>query len=267
MIVHGHGFLNKLINKLPVELHIPGYNFCGPGTKLAKRLARGDRGINALDDACMAHDIIYAQNRENLSVRHEADKVLAKKAVERITAKDSDLGEKAAAIAVAGVMKVKRKLGMGLKTMNCKTVRVGMKKKKKMGVKTSFNKIIKNIKSEAKRTGSIKSTLKAARIAVKEAGGKRCIKLPRIIKAPANKVGGFLPAFLLPIFAGLSATGVLAGGAAGIAKTINDAKAARRQLDESKRHNLKMESISVGKGLHLKPWGGGGLKLHINSKN
>jgi hypothetical protein len=37
-VKRGSGFLNTLINKLPIELHIPGYNFCGPGTKLEKSL-------------------------------------------------------------------------------------------------------------------------------------------------------------------------------------------------------------------------------------
>jgi hypothetical protein len=44
----GRGILNSVINKLPVELHIPGYNYCGPGTKLSKRLSRGDKGVNDL---------------------------------------------------------------------------------------------------------------------------------------------------------------------------------------------------------------------------
>ena len=26
------------------ELHIPGYNFCGPGTKIGTRIFRGDKG-------------------------------------------------------------------------------------------------------------------------------------------------------------------------------------------------------------------------------
>ena len=30
--------INKSIDLLPVELHIPGYQYCGPGTKLSKRL-------------------------------------------------------------------------------------------------------------------------------------------------------------------------------------------------------------------------------------
>lgn len=95
---------------------------------------------------------------------------------------------------------------------------------------------------------------------------RKHIKLPRVLPIPEHKLGGFLPAFLLPIFAGLSATGALAGGVAGIAKTINDAKAANRQLEESKRHNKKMESVCLGKRLYLKPWGNG-LKLQLNSKN
>jgi len=40
------GFLNHAINELSFELHIPGYQFCGPETYLEKRLTRGDRGIN-----------------------------------------------------------------------------------------------------------------------------------------------------------------------------------------------------------------------------
>lgn len=81
MIVHkrrqkkGSGILNKLINKLPVELHLPGYQYCGPGTKLQKRLARGDPGINQLDTACKEHDIAYSQNLDNIQARHATDKV------------------------------------------------------------------------------------------------------------------------------------------------------------------------------------------------
>lgn len=79
----------------------------------------------------------------------------------------------------------------------------------------------------------------------------RVIKIPgRVIKIP--KVGGVLP--LIPIFAALSAMGSLGGAAAGVAKAVNDAKAARKQLDESNRHNRTMEAIAMGKGLFLKPY-------------
>ena len=32
----GKGVLNKVINNLPVELHISGYQYFGPGTKFKK---------------------------------------------------------------------------------------------------------------------------------------------------------------------------------------------------------------------------------------
>lgn len=108
----GRGVVNKLINKLPIELHIPGYQFCGPGTKLEKRLIKGQTGINPLDQACREHDIAYSQET-NLQKRHEADKVLITKAVNRLKASDSSLGEKATALAVSGIMKGKVKMGMG----------------------------------------------------------------------------------------------------------------------------------------------------------
>ncbi|KAJ8912165.1 hypothetical protein NQ315_006130 [Exocentrus adspersus] len=124
----GSGILDSIINNLPVELHIPGYRFCGPGTKLAKRLSRGDMGINGLDEACKEHDIAYSREK-NLEQRHKADQNL-----------------------------------------------------------------------------------------------------------------------------GLSALGALGGGAAGIAKAVNDAKDAKQKLEESKRHNVAMEQIAMGKGLYMKPY-------------
>lgn len=99
---------------MPFELHIPSYNYCGPGTKLSKRLARGDPGINPLDEACKDHDIAYSRSKD-ISSRHEADKVLAEKAYNRFKANDSSVGEKIAALGVAGAMKAKTKLGMGLR--------------------------------------------------------------------------------------------------------------------------------------------------------
>ncbi|KAE9543755.1 hypothetical protein AGLY_002151 [Aphis glycines] len=56
-------FVNSLINSLRVEAHVSGYQFCGPGTKLKKRLDRGDKGINPLDVACRDHDIVYERKK------------------------------------------------------------------------------------------------------------------------------------------------------------------------------------------------------------
>lgn len=107
----GSGLFNKIIDKLPVELHIPGYNYCGPGTKLSKRLAKGDVGVNALDEACKRHDVAYAAS-EDLADRHRADEELAS-AARKILLSNTGLSERVAAAGVTGAMKAKVKLGMG----------------------------------------------------------------------------------------------------------------------------------------------------------
>ncbi|KMQ82645.1 hypothetical protein RF55_22283, partial [Lasius niger] len=62
---------------------------------------------------------------------------------------------------------------------------------------------------------------------------------------PAAKRGGLLP--ILPM---LGALGSLIGGAAGVAKMVNDGKAAQHQMQEMLRHNRAME----GHGLYLAPY-------------
>ena len=136
----GGSLLNRAINALPFELHIPGYQFCGPGTRLTKRLARGDVGINPMDAACREHDIAYSQSND-LTDRHAADKVLAKEARKRVTARDSALSERAAAAAVWAAMKAKTKIGMGMKS----------KKKTTTGKKTTKKRILPT----AKRGGAL----------------------------------------------------------------------------------------------------------------
>ncbi|KAK9754691.1 Phospholipase A2-like domain [Popillia japonica] len=114
----GSGLINSAINALPFELHIPGgYRYCGPGRKLRKRLVRGDKPINKLGAACMQHDVVYSQEKD-LSKGHEADRILGNDATDRIKSSDASIGEKAAAVGVAGIMKAKVKLGMGLKGDN-----------------------------------------------------------------------------------------------------------------------------------------------------
>jgi len=103
-----------------------------------------------------------------------------------------------------------------------------------------------------KRSNPIPAALEAARHAVRLAGGSGCINKPRILPAP--KIGGALPALLIPIMAALGAAGSVAGGAAGIAKAVNDAKAAKRALEGSERHNMTMEAVAIGKGLYFKPY-------------
>lgn len=67
------------------------------------------------------------------------------------------------------------------------------------------------------------------------------------IREKEEREGGFLP--LIPlILGGLSAAGALAGGAAGVAKTVLDKKANDAELAEKERHNKEMEK-AVGRGL------------------
>lgn len=241
--VVGKGLVNSLINKLPVELHLPGYQFCGPGTKLAKRLSRGDRGINKLDSFCREHDIAYSQNK-SLEERHKADRELENRAWERVKSDDAKFGEKAAAWLVTNTMKAKRKLGMGVKPVSFKRDIV---KKVERSLKKALTSSQLNDKKYLKSASL--AALKAARVAVKKAGGKKNVKVPRIIPVP--KTGGFLP--LLPLLGALGALGSVAGGAGAVAKTIIDAKDAKKRLEEQKRHNRAMEAIGKeGSGLYLR---------------
>ncbi|CAH2004924.1 unnamed protein product [Acanthoscelides obtectus] len=67
----GGGFVDTLIDKLPFEVHLPSYQFCGPGTRLQKRLALGQKGNNKLDAACLQYDIAY--QKSDFTARHVAD--------------------------------------------------------------------------------------------------------------------------------------------------------------------------------------------------
>lgn len=237
----GRGVVNNLINKLPIELHLPGYQFCGPGTKLEKRLTRGDQGINLLDKACREHDITYSQSTD-IQKRHTADQILAEKAWQRVKSKDSDIKERANAWFVTNAMKAKVKFGLGMKNILTKS------KKKKRSIKKKK----KSIKKDKKIfSSSVKSALKILKKekpvnfddAIKIAKNvihtnfktkkKSNVSVPRVIRVP--KVGGFLP--LIPVLTALSALGGLATGGSAIVKAVNAIKNGKEQLAEATRHN------------------------------
>lgn len=131
------------------------------------------------------------------------------------------------------------------------------------GLKKTFNNIVSHTKKHIRKLKPKckKMLTEMAYTAARELASDLPIKTPRVIPIP--KTGGFLP--LIPIFAGLSATGSLAGGIAGITKAINDYKSAKKQLAEFKRHNMNMEALCIGKGLHLKPYKNG-LGIYITKK-
>lgn len=231
----------SFLTKLPFELHIPGYQYCGPSTKLKERLARGDPGRNPLDKLCKDHDIAYSQSTST-SDRHNADRILADKAWERAKAKDASVGEKIAAWGVTNAMKTKVKLGFGIKKRVKKSIQ--------------FSKVVSAARRSMGKDGDIRKALNSARFVKKG----HVVRVPAVI--PLKK-GGFLP--LIPLFAALSAVGSLMGGAAGVATAVNKAKAAEKQLEEQKRHNEAVEPKKIGNGLYLRPYKGGfGLYLPKN---
>lgn len=264
-------------------MHLPGgYQYCGPGTKLDKRLKRNDPGINELDRACKEHDIAYS-NSNDIDERNRADKILAEKAWKRVKSKDSGVGEKMAALGVTGIMKTKSKLGMGLKpyVVGCSK---NKKKKKKNKLEVPVSKVLKKAKDAAanqiknKKPTTVpdaaKLAVQAAKVAIKNHKFPRAdieSSLPRIIPVP-NKIGGALP--LIPIFAGLSALGALMGGSASVANAAISASNAKKNFNEAQRHNQTMQAIALGNntktgfGLFLVPHRKGyGLFLSPHSKN
>ncbi len=69
-------------------------NFCGPGTDIIKRVNRGDRGVNQIDNACEKHDLLYhfAKTPEDLrradnEMIREVDNVTDAGAVQKALAK------------------------------------------------------------------------------------------------------------------------------------------------------------------------------------
>lgn len=268
----GRGILNNTIDKLPFEMHLPGYQFCGPGTKLKERLNAGQKGINELDQACRIHDIAY-DNSANLKNREIADNLLTEKAWKRAKSKNASFGEKLAALTVTGLMKTKSAIGAGMQTRKKikKTKKKKTKKKKNSTAKigrllhtaVKSAKIALNKENPKTMSDAVRVAIQAAKSSMENnpltsPSPKNIYNIQRVIPVP--KIGGVLP--LIPIFAGLSAIGALAGGSAAVANAIVTANNAKQQLKETERHNQMMEAIALGRnrrgdGVFLKPYRSG----------
>ena len=78
--VRGGSMMNKIINKLPFEMHLPGHNFTGPGTNLKKRLnldltpKEWSKPVNRVDDAAYRHDVCYLMNKDTQTRNNVCDK-------------------------------------------------------------------------------------------------------------------------------------------------------------------------------------------------
>jgi len=114
----GSGLANAVINNLPVEMHLPGHNFTGPGTKLNKRLnADGtpkawSKPINRVDEAAYHHDVCYANNPDTKTRNKVCDSTMLK------ALKDIDnptLREKIDRSIVSPIIGTKVRFGLGKK--------------------------------------------------------------------------------------------------------------------------------------------------------
>lgn len=231
----GAGLLNDLIDLIPGEKHLPFYNYCGPSTKLEERLARGDKPINGLDEACRSHDIEYSKTSDTKE-RNKADLVLADKAWERVKAGDSSLGEKAAAWLVTNSMKLKAKLGMGCGECGID----GAEKKKKK--KKSVDKQASRKQDPAKEKKKKKATPPS----------------PRIIPVPAT--GGALMKILTSRIGLSPESSNQAMGKIGIHMAGRKSRHRRTRIGEG----LYLAPYKQGYGLYLKPPSSSSMAARLN---
>ena len=82
-----------------------------PGTKFVKRYREGYRGVNALDHACMYHDLIYSLTKE-VDGRNKADEVLSREAQKIIDDPETSAKERTDARVVKHIMDIKAKFGL-----------------------------------------------------------------------------------------------------------------------------------------------------------
>jgi hypothetical protein len=67
------------------EIHIPGYNYCGPGTEFINRTKNGDKPINSLDLCCYKHDETYIKNNYTFSKESDIEFIQCSKNVFQTT--------------------------------------------------------------------------------------------------------------------------------------------------------------------------------------
>ena len=110
--------LNKAINNLPFEMHLPGHNFTGPGTKLKKRInpdltpKKWSKPVNRVDKAAYRHDVCYLKNDDTATRKAVSDKNMLKE-LEGIY--NPTLREILDKSIVSNLIGTKVKFGMGVK--------------------------------------------------------------------------------------------------------------------------------------------------------
>ena len=121
----GKGFINDAINSLPFEMHMPGHNFTGPGTKLNKLLNKDmtpkawSKPINRVAKAAYHHDICYVKNKDTKTRNEVCDKNVL---TELNGIYNPTLRERMERCVVSTMIGTKKRFGWGLK----KTTQFGL---------------------------------------------------------------------------------------------------------------------------------------------
>jgi len=114
----GKGFINDTINSLPFEMHMPGHNFTGPGTKLNKRLNEDmtpkawSKPINRVNKAACHDDICYVKNKDTKTHNEVCDKNML---TELNAIYNPTLRERMERGVVSTIIGTKKHFGWGLK--------------------------------------------------------------------------------------------------------------------------------------------------------
>ena len=118
------GVMNKVTSnftfpgqKFPGEMHLPGHNFTGPGTRLDLRLnddltpKSWSKPVDRVDNAAYHHDLAYAEHSDTAN-RNVADRVMVN---ELDSIPNPTFREKVERAIVKPIISGKAKLGLGMK--------------------------------------------------------------------------------------------------------------------------------------------------------
>ena len=107
------------------ELHLPGHNYTGPGTRTYERIARGDQPYNKIDALALQHDIMYLEARgaaDRITLVNQADEVMYTGALDiAFGRRDSTVRERIDALIVAPILMLQQSVrsvtGMDFQTV------------------------------------------------------------------------------------------------------------------------------------------------------
>ena len=117
----------------PGELHLPGMNFAGPGTRLEYRLnddgtpKEFSKPIDRVDEAAYYHDLAYNEYKDTEN-RNIADREMLNDLSE---IKNPSIREKIEMAIIKPIINTKQKFGLGLKDRAARNFQLGASRKPK----------------------------------------------------------------------------------------------------------------------------------------